>query len=83
MFESFADEVAEILDRCAIEVFVAAEGDPYDRDRHKPLAVVPATDPELHNTVAEPIAAGFSDRLTDRVRRQAQARFYQCKPAED
>lgn len=83
MLASFVDEVDEILDRCGIEVFMAAEGDPYRSDRHKPLAVVPTPDPQLHNTVAEPIAAGFIDRMNDRVRRPAQARFYQCKPAEE
>jgi molecular chaperone GrpE len=83
MLASFVDEVDEILNRCGIEVFMAIEGDPYRSDRHKPLAVVPTTDPGLHNTVAEPIAAGFIDRMTDRVRRPAQARFYQSKPAEE
>jgi molecular chaperone GrpE len=83
MLASFVDEVDEILNRCGIEVFMAAEGEPYRSDRHKPLAVVPTTDPQLHNTVAEPIAAGFIDRTNDRVRRPAQARFYQCKPAEE
>lgn len=83
MLASFVDEVDEILDRCGIEVFMAAQGDAYRSDRHKPLAVVQTTDPELHNTVAEPIAAGFIDRLNDRVRRPAQARFYQCKPGEE
>lgn len=83
MLASFVDEVDEILDRCGIEVFMAAEGDPYRSDRHKPLAVVPTTDLQLHNTVAEPIAAGFIDRINDRVRRPAQARFYQCKPSEE
>lgn len=83
MLDSFVDEVGEILNRCGIDVFIAIEGDLYRSDRHKPLAVVTTTDPGLHNTVAEPIAAGFIDRMNDRVRRPAQARFYQCKPAEE
>ncbi len=76
---SFAEEVAEILDRCGIEVFAAAPGESYQSDRHRPLAVVPTSDPELHNTVAEAVAAGFYDRETSRVRRPAQARFHQYR----
>jgi molecular chaperone GrpE len=74
---SFAEEVAEILDRCGIEVFTAQPGESFQGDRHRPLAVVPTSDPELHNTVAEAVAAGFYDRENDRVRRPAQARFHQ------
>jgi molecular chaperone GrpE len=74
---SFAEEVAEILDRCGIEVFDAIPGEPHQTDRHRPLAVVPSSNPEQHNTVAEAVAAGFYDREADRVRRPAQARFYQ------
>jgi molecular chaperone GrpE (heat shock protein) len=74
---SFVAEVAEILDRCGIEVFEAQPREAYRTDRHRPLAVVPTTDPELHNTVAEPIAAGFLDRHAGRIRRPAQARFHQ------
>jgi molecular chaperone GrpE len=77
LVSSFAEEVAEILDRCGIEVFAAEPGEPYLSDRHRPLAVVPTADPGLHNTVAEAAAAGFYDRETSRVRRPAQARFYQ------
>jgi len=83
MLGSFVDDVTEILDRCGIDTFTVQPGDAYRSDRHRPLAIVPTTDPVLHNTVAEPVAAGFIDRESDRVRRPAQARFYQCKPAED
>jgi molecular chaperone GrpE len=74
---SFADEVAEILDRCGVEVFAAVPGEPHQVDRHRPLGVVPTTVPALHNTVAEAVAAGFFDRDSGRVRRPAQARFHQ------
>lgn len=77
MADSFAEEVAEILDRCGIEAFVAAPGESFQSDRHRPLAVVPTCDPQLHNTVAEAVAAGFYERETSRVRRPAQAHFYQ------
>jgi molecular chaperone GrpE (heat shock protein) len=78
---SFADDIEMILDRCGIETFSAAPGDPFDRDRHRPLEVVTCADESRHNTVAEVTAAGFADRETGRVRRPVQARFYQYVPA--
>lgn len=74
---SFADDISQILDRCGIDLYTAATGDPFDRDRHRPLAVVTCTEESWHNTVAEVIAAGFAERETGRVRRPVQARFYQ------
>ena len=41
---SFADDVAQILDRCGIEIYTAQPGDHFDRDRHRPLAVVACMD---------------------------------------
>jgi molecular chaperone GrpE len=80
---SFADDVAQILDRCGIEIYSAEPGDPFDRDRHRPLAVVACPDESRHNTVAEVAAAGFAERDTGRVRRPVQARFYQYTPARE
>jgi molecular chaperone GrpE len=80
---SFAAEVAEVLDRCGIEVFDAAPGESFASDRHRPLAVVPTDDPSQHNTVAESVAAGFYDRQASRVRRPAQARFHQYRADEE
>jgi len=77
---SFAEDVRQILDRCGIDVFSAEPGDPFDRDRHRPLAVVPCQDESRHNTVAEVVAAGFAERETGRVRRPVYARFYQYSP---
>ena len=77
---SFAEDVRQILDRCGIDVFSAEPGDPFDRDRHRPLAVVTCQDESRHNTVAEVVAAGFTERETGRVRRPVQARFYQYTP---
>jgi molecular chaperone GrpE (heat shock protein) len=77
---SFAEDVRQILDRCGIDVFSAEPGDPFDRDRHRPLAVVACQDESRHNTVAEVVAAGFAERGTGRVRRPVQARFYQYTP---
>ena len=77
---SFAEDVRQILDRCGIDVFSAEPGDPFDRDRHRPLAVVACQDESRHNTVAEVVAAGFAERETGRVRRPVYARFYQYSP---
>ena len=74
---SFAEDIRQILDWCGIDVFSAEPGDPFDRDRHRPLAVVACQDESRHNTVAEVVAAGFAERETGRVRRPVQARFYQ------
>jgi molecular chaperone GrpE len=79
---SFAEDVRQILDRCGIDVFSAEPGDPFDRDRHRPLAVVACQDESRHNTVAEVVAAGFAERETGRVRRPVHARFYQYTPGE-
>jgi molecular chaperone GrpE (heat shock protein) len=80
LMRSFADDVALILDRCGIEVFSAEPGEPFQADRHRPLAVVPCDDQARHNTVAEVLAAGFAERESGRVRRPVQARFHRYIP---
>lgn len=80
---SFADDVAQILDRCGIDLFSAEPGDPFERERHRALAVVACGDETLHNTVAEVVAAGFAERETGRVRRPVQARVHQYAPGRD
>jgi molecular chaperone GrpE len=78
---SFAEDVAQILDRCGIESFTAEPGDPFERERHRPLSVVACDDESRHNTVAEVLAVGFLQRDTGQVRRPLQARFHQYTPA--
>jgi molecular chaperone GrpE len=80
---SFAEDVLLILDRCGIEAFSAEPGDPFERGRHRPVAVVACDDEARHNTVAEVIAVGFVERETGRVRRPVQARFHQHTPGRD
>jgi molecular chaperone GrpE len=80
---SFADDVAQILDRCGIDMFSAEPGDPFDRERHRALAVVACGDEARHNTVAEVVAAGFAERETGRVRRPVQARVHRCAASPD
>ncbi len=77
LFRSFADDVAQILDRCGIELFSAEPGDPFEREKHRPLGVVACDDESRHNTVAEVAAVGFAERDTGRIKRRVQARFYQ------
>ena len=80
LLSSFAEDVAQILDRCGYEIFSAEPGDPFLRERHRPLAVVPCDDESGHNTVAEMVAAGFVERDSGRVRRPLHARFHQYSP---
>lgn len=80
---SFAEDVLLILDRCGMEAFSAEPGDPFERGRHRPVAVVACDDEARNNTVAEVIAVGFIDRETGRVRRPVQARFHQHTPGRD
>jgi molecular chaperone GrpE len=81
LVSSFADDVAQILDRCGIEIYTAEPGDAFDRQRHRPLAVVACPDQARHNTVAQMASVGFAERDTGRVRRPVQARFYQYTEA--
>ncbi len=83
LLESFAIDVEEILDRCGIEIYRAKPGDPFDRDRHRPLGVVDCPEESRHNTVAEMTAVGFVERETGRVRRPLQARFFQYTQARE
>jgi molecular chaperone GrpE len=83
MTRSFAQDVLQILDRCGIEAFSAEPDDPFARDRHRPLAIVPCDDKSRHNTVAEVVTIGFTERDTGRVRRPVQAHFYQYSGGQD
>ena len=74
LLRSFADDVLQILDRCGIEVFSAEPGDPFERGRHRAVAVVACDDESQHNTVAEVVAVGFLERDTGRVRRPRPGR---------
>lgn len=80
---SFAEDVLQILDRCGIDVFSAEPGDPFERDRHRALAVVACHDESRHNTVAQVVAAGFAERATGRIRRPVHALFHQYSPGRD
>jgi len=80
LLRSFADDVAQILDRCGIEVFSAEPGDAFERGRHRAVGVAACEDESRHNTVAQVVAGGFYERDTGRVRRPVLARFHQYSP---
>ncbi len=81
LLRSFAEDVAQILDRCGIDMFSAEPGDACERGRHRTLAIVPCDDSARHNTVAEATAAGFIERKTERVRRPAHVHVFQYTSA--
>ena len=83
LMRSFAEDVAEILDRCGFEVFSADVGDPFKRGRHRPVESVACDDESRHNTVVEVVAVGFFDRDANRVRRPVHARFHQYVPSSE
>jgi molecular chaperone GrpE len=80
LLRSFAEDVAQILDRHGIELFSAEPGEPFERGRHRALTIVACDDSSRHNTVAEVAAVGFLERETGRVRRPAQVRVFQYTP---
>ena len=77
----FAEDVAADPGPLRIEVFSAEPGDPFERDRHRPLAVVACEDESGHNTVAEVVAGRVrrARRLAG-YRRPVHARFHQYSP---
>ncbi|WP_329519152.1 nucleotide exchange factor GrpE [Spirillospora sp. NBC_01491] len=82
LLDSFADDVLLTLERAGLDEFTARPGEPFDPARHAAVAVVPAADAALDNTVAEVTAVGFVERETGRVRRPVRARFHRFDHAE-
>ncbi|GAA3228794.1 nucleotide exchange factor GrpE [Actinocorallia longicatena] len=65
-------ELVEAIERTGMEKYEVAVGDPYDRDRHRPLGPVPVTDKGLDGTVVEVCADGFA--RGEQIVRRAQVR---------
>lgn len=80
LLRSFADDVLEILDRCGIESFSAAPGEPFQRGMHRAVKVVACDDGARHNTVAEVTAVGFRERDSGLIRRPVHAHVNQHSP---
>ncbi|WP_051807386.1 hypothetical protein [Actinoplanes subtropicus] len=77
---SFADEVELAVERCGYQLFPAVVGAAYESGRFAPASTVATDDPELDNTVAEPLSAGLQEIETGKVRRPSRARFYRYEP---
>jgi molecular chaperone GrpE len=76
LMESYADDVELILDRCGLEPFSAAVGEPFRRGTHVVAGMVEASDPAQRDQIAEVIAVGFRDRATGQIKRPLKAKFY-------
>jgi len=79
LVQSLVDDVELVLDRCGLEIFTAAPGEPFEVGRHVAAEVVHTDRPDSDNTVAEVLAVGVQERDTGRVRRPLRARFYRLE----
>jgi molecular chaperone GrpE len=76
LMSSYAEDVELILDRCGLEPFTAAEGEPFRASQHSVADTVETAERDRENTIAEVIAVGFRQRVTGNVKRPVRARFY-------
>jgi molecular chaperone GrpE len=83
LMESYADDVELILDRCGLEPFSAAVGEPFRRGDHVVADTVEAVDPAQRDRIAEVVAVGFRDRATGQVKRPLRAKFYRLNVSAD
>ena len=83
LMESYANDVELILDRCGLEPFSAAAGEPFRRGDHVVAGTVGAPDPAQRDRIAEVIAVGFRDRATGQIKRPLRARFYRLDVSDD
>jgi molecular chaperone GrpE (heat shock protein) len=78
LMESYAEDVQLILDRCGLEPFGAATGEPFRVGEHAVAGTAETPEESRHNTVAEVLAVGFRDRVSGQVKRPLRARFYRA-----
>jgi molecular chaperone GrpE len=83
LMESYADDVELILDRCGLEQFTAAAGEPFRRGDHVVAGTVEVPDPAQRDRIAEVIAVGFRDRATGQIKRPLRAKFYRSDVPAD
>jgi molecular chaperone GrpE len=74
LLRSYAHEVELALERGGVEVVRPAPGDRFDAARHRPQDVLPAAGPEADGTVAEVLADGYRETVTDLVLAPATVR---------
>jgi molecular chaperone GrpE len=83
LLETYAEDVELILDRCGLEPFTAAPGDPFRAGEHEVVATVESPGEDRNNTIAAVTAVGFRQRATGQVKRPVRAKFYRTrKPSE-
>lgn len=79
-FQSYSDEIADILFRYGIERYEAAEGDHFNPKEHRALAAISTADPNLDRKIAKVIRLGF--RMETRSVRLLEAEVYRAMLAE-
>ena len=83
LFAAYAENVELILDRCGLESFTAAPGDPFKAGEHAVAETVESPEEGRNNTIESVLAVGFRQRATGQVKRPVRARFYRARrPAE-
>jgi len=83
LLESYAEDVELILDRCGLDSFTAAPGDPFKAGEHAVVATVESSQEDENNTSAAVTAVGFRQRATGQVKRPVRATFYRSLKQSD
>ena len=76
LLRSYAEEVADALERCGISALPVAVGEAFDPGRHQAAGVTPTDDPASAGTVAEVLADGYQETETGRVVAPARVLLY-------
>jgi molecular chaperone GrpE len=82
LLESYAESVALVLERCGVAVLRPELGAAFDPVRHRATATVAAPTHALDATVAEVVADGYLDMVTDRVVVPASVQVTRWQPPE-
>lgn len=81
LLRSFAYSIELTLERSGVRVLRAAAGIPFEPGRHRVVGVVPTEDPQRDSTVAEPVADGYQDVVSERVLLPATVTVLRLPPA--
>ena len=79
MLCSYADDVADALERCGVGPLPDPTGAPAEPGRHQVAGVVATADPERAGTVAAVLADGYQETDTGRVVAPARVTVYRCE----
>jgi molecular chaperone GrpE (heat shock protein) len=80
LLESFACSMEQALERCGVFPICPSPGDELDPRQHRAMGSVAASDAERDGRVAEVLADGYHDRVTDRVLTPAQVKVARWTP---